>query len=85
MVIAIGEGSLLCNTQPKLLHRLHQIMHKVPKEHHLFIDLPAEGSVQLRMRLFVVNSEDAKAVREYVCANRERTMPFLPRKDEFIS
>ena len=31
MVIAIGDGQLDGSTQPKLLHRLHQVMSKVPK------------------------------------------------------
>ena len=69
-VIAIGEGSIVRNTQPKLLNRLKQLMNKVPKEHHCSIDLPKHGSVPLRLRLFVTNSEDAKAAREYVSSNQ---------------
>ena len=33
-VIAIGEGVIVRNTQPKLHNRLKQLMNKVPKEHH---------------------------------------------------
>uniref|UniRef100_A0A7S0I0P0 Uncharacterized protein n=1 Tax=Hanusia phi TaxID=3032 RepID=A0A7S0I0P0_9CRYP len=77
-VIAIGEGTIARNTQPKLLHRLKQLMSKVPKEHHCSIELPKYGSIPLRMRLFVANSEDAKAAREYVSANQsQRPTPFV--------
>ena len=69
-VIAIGEGSIVRNTQPKLLNRLKQLMSKVPKEHHCSIELPGHGCVPLRLRLFVTNSEDAKAAREYVSSNQ---------------
>jgi len=68
-VIAIGEGVIVRNTQPKLLNRLKQLISKVPKEHHCSIDLPKHGNVPLRLRLFVANSEDAKAAREYVSSN----------------
>jgi hypothetical protein len=71
-VIAIGEGSIVRNTQPKLLNRLKQLMSKVPKEHHCSIDLPKHGCVPLRLRLFVTNSEDAKAAREYVSSNQSQ-------------
>jgi len=77
-VIAIGDGQIARNTQPKLLHRLRQLTNRVPKEHHCTIDLPGEGNIVLKMRLFVANSEDAKAAREYVSANQtQRPSPFV--------
>ena len=63
-VIAIGDGVIERTTQPKLLHRLKHVMNKVPKEHHCHVDLPKHGAVPLRLRLFVTNSEDAKAACE---------------------
>ena len=77
-VIAIGDGTPVRNTQPKLLNRLNQLMKKVPKEHHCTVDLPQHGCVQLKLRLFVTNSEDAKAAREYVSSNQgQRPSPFV--------
>lgn len=78
MIIAIGEGELLPCGDHKLLHRLQQVMSKVPKEHHLTVDLPNVPSLAVRMRLFVVNSEDAKAASAYMAAHPEqRPAPFV--------
>lgn len=78
MVIAIGDGELLPCEDHKTLHRLQQVMSKVPKEHHLTVDLPNVPCLALRMRLFVVNSEDAKAASEYMAAHPEqRPAPFV--------
>jgi hypothetical protein len=71
-VVAIGEGKIEPTTQPKLLRRLKQMITKVPKEHHCTVELPSDGPAALKMRLFVADSEDAKAAREYVQANAEQ-------------
>lgn len=77
-VIAIGDGIPVKNTQPKLLNRLNQLIKKVPKEHNCTVELPEDGLQPLKLRLFVTNSEDAKAAREYVSSNQEqRPSPFV--------
>ena len=77
-VLAIGEGPLVRNTQPKLLQRLKHLTTKVPKEHHCYVDLPGHSAVPLKLRLFVTNSEDAKAACEYVSSNQgQRPTPFV--------
>lgn len=41
------------------------IVSKIPKEQNTTVEL-AEGTLELKMRVFVSNSEDAKAVSEYM-------------------
>ena len=50
---------------------------QVPREHNTFLDLPSQSNVHVRFRVFVANSEDAKATREYICANRKSPMLIL--------
>jgi hypothetical protein len=45
------------------MHRL--IISKIPKEQNTTVDL-SEGTLELKMRVFVSNSEDAKAVSDYI-------------------
>ena len=46
--------------------RLEQVLSKVPKEQHTCVDVPGEGVMDIKMRVFVTNSEDAKAVNDYI-------------------
>jgi hypothetical protein len=50
---------------------IHVHVVQVPKEHNLVIDLPSQENVPVRLRVFIANSEDAKAMKEYICANCE--------------
>jgi hypothetical protein len=42
------------------------VLSKVPKEQHTCVDVPGEGVMDIKMRVFVTNSEDAKAVNDYI-------------------
>jgi hypothetical protein len=42
------------------------VLNKVPKEQHTCVDVPGEGVMDIKMRVFVTNSEDAKAVNDYI-------------------
>ena len=42
------------------------MLSKVPKEQHTCVDVPGEGVMDIKMRVFVTNSEDAKAVNDYI-------------------
>ena len=66
-VTAIAEGEISSDTPNKVAERLSLIVRKVPKEQNTSVDMgEGIGSVPLQMRVFVVNSEDAKAVGEYI-------------------
>ncbi len=46
-------------------HTHSLIISKIPKEQNTTVDL-SEGTLELKMRVFVSNSEDAKAVSDYI-------------------
>lgn len=64
-VTAIADGTLARDTPQKARERLGQIISKIPKEQNTSVDLK-EGIQDLKMRVFVAGSEDAKAVSEYI-------------------
>lgn len=65
-ITAIADGVIAKDTPPKAADRLSQIVKKVPKEQNTSVDVMDGKTIDLKMRVFVVNSEDAKAVGEYI-------------------
>jgi len=66
-VTAIADGQITSDTNQKVAERLSLIVRKVPKEQNTSVEISdGTGTVPLQMRVFVVNSEDAKAVGEYI-------------------
>ena len=45
--------------------RLGQVLSKIPKEQHTCVEVQGEV-IDIKMRIFVTNSEDAKAVMDYI-------------------
>ena len=83
-VAVVGEGVLDPSTPSRVLERLQQASSKVPKEQIIRIPLrdkvavqgaiekSKEGKVELKLRVFVANSEDAKAVQGYIASHDEQ-------------
>jgi len=66
-VTAIADGQITSDAPPKVAERLSLIVRKVPKEQNTSVEISdGTGTVPLQMRVFVVNSEDAKAVGDYI-------------------
>ena len=77
-VTAIADGEMAKDTPVKVQERLSQIVRKVPKEQNTSVEVAEGATIDLKMRVFVVNSEDAKAVGEYINAHRDqRPAPFV--------
>ena len=102
-VAVVGEGVLDPSTPSRVLERLQQASSKVPKEQIIRIPLrdkvafkgasekSKEGKeVELKLRVFVANSEDAKAVQGYIASHDEQVpapvvvlCPMLPMAMEY--
>lgn len=98
-VAVVGEGALDSNTPPRVLERLQQACSKVPKEQiirMLLRDKAGGGKgkerreVEVKLRVFVANSEDAKAVQAYIASHDNQTpapvvvlCPILPMAMEY--
>jgi hypothetical protein len=84
-VAALGKGRLIQGSSicSKSFERLETLCAKVPKDQIIAVDLPASGrtvseQVNLKLRLFVSRSEDAKAVQGYINAHsKQRPSPFI--------
>ena len=66
LVTAIAEGKILSDLTPKVLAVLEQVRRKVSKEQNTVVHVAHEGPVDLKMRVFVANSVEAKAVWDYI-------------------
>jgi len=64
-ITAVGDGSLAGDISDKARERLESILTKIPKEQQTSIECGG-GLVPLKLRVFVANSEDAKAVGDYI-------------------
>jgi len=77
-VTAIADGTMARDTPAKVQERLQQIIRKVPKEQNTSVEVCEGVTIDLKMRVFVVNSEDAKAVGEYISGHLDQTpAPFV--------
>jgi len=77
-VTAIADGEMARDTPPKVQERLAQIVRKVPKEQNTSVEVSEGCTIDLKMRVFVVNSEDAKAVGEYINSHMDQLpAPFV--------
>ena len=63
-VTAIADGTMARDTPAKVQERLQQIIRKVPKEQNTSVEVCEGVTIDLKMRVFVVNSEDAKRKRK---------------------
>jgi hypothetical protein len=76
-VTAIADGAVTRDTPQKAKERLSLIVSKIPKEQNTSVELK-EGTLDLKMRVFVAGSEDAKAVSEYIQTHSNQTpSPFV--------
>jgi hypothetical protein len=77
-VTAIADGELANDVSHKSRDRLAQIIRKVPKEQNTSVEVAEGHTIDLKMRVFVVNSEDAKAVGEYMASHMsQHPAPFV--------
>ena len=84
-VAALGKGHLIqgSNIASKNFERLEALCTKVPKDQVIPIEFPGSGRapsehVDIKLRLFVSRSEDAKAVQSYISAHsKQRPAPFV--------
>jgi hypothetical protein len=84
-VAALGKGHLMQgpNGGSKNFERLEALCTKVPKDQVIPIDFPGSGRapldhIDLKLRLFVSRSEDAKAVQGYISSHsKQRPAPFV--------
>lgn len=80
-VTAIADGQIASDTPQKVAERLSLIVRKVPKEQNTSVEISdGAGTVPLQMRVFVVNSEDAKAVGEYINSHLNQVCPYVPHE-----
>jgi hypothetical protein len=65
-------------TTPKGMNVLEQVRGKVSKEQKTVVQIANEGPVDLKMRVFVANSIEAKAVWDYISAHpHQEPAPFV--------
>ena len=79
LVTAIADGKI-CedSTTPKVLAVLEQVRRKVSKEQNTVVQVSNEGSMDLKMRVFVANSVEAKAVWDYISSHPNQVpAPFV--------
>ena len=84
-VASLGTGHLIqgSNACSKNFERLETLCTKIPKDQVIPIEFPATGRaapehVEVKLRLFVSRSEDAKAVQNYIGAHsKQRPSPFV--------
>ena len=54
------------------------MLSKIPKEQHTCVEVHGEGVIDIKMRVFVTNSEDAKAVSDYIRTHEKQVpAPFV--------
>jgi len=102
-VAVVGDGALDSHTPPRVLERLQQATSKVPKEQIIRMvlrdkaagaknsDKAKDGKeVEVKLRVFVANSEDAKAVQGYIASHDNQSpapvvvlCPILPMAMEY--
>mmetsp|Transcript_39232 Transcript_39232/g.123746 ORF Transcript_39232/g.123746 Transcript_39232/m.123746 type:complete len:412 (-) Transcript_39232:86-1321(-) len=77
-VTAIGDGVLAKDITAKARERLETVLSKIPKEQHTCVEIQGEGITDIKMRVFVANSEDAKAVNDYIQSHEKQVpAPFV--------
>lgn len=78
LVAAIGDGKLVAGIPQKSLDILEQIIKKVSREQNVIVTVFNEGNVNIHLRVFASNSQEARAVRDYVEANPNQSpAPFV--------
>jgi hypothetical protein len=79
LVTAIADGKICeASTTPKVLAVLEQVRRKVSKEQNTVVQVSSEGVMDLKMRVFVANSVEAKAVWEYISSHSTQVpAPFV--------
>jgi len=69
-VAALGEGKLILEGTRKKQDILEQVVRNVSKEQNTMVNVPSEGTtLHLKMRVFVENSIEAKAVGDYIASH----------------
>jgi len=69
-VAALGEGKLILEGTRKKQDILEQVVRNVSKEQNTIVNVPGEGTtLHLKMRVFVENSIEAKAVGDYIASH----------------
>lgn len=60
------------------MERLKGLIDKIPRDQCFAIDVAGVGRVDLKLRIFVSNSEDSRAIDHYIRANPTQTpAPFV--------
>ena len=78
LLLRLQMGELANDVSHKSRDRLVQIIRKVPKEQNTSVEVAEGHTIDLKMRVFVVNSEDAKAVGEYMSSHlSQNPAPFV--------
>ena len=83
-VAALGDGKLILEGARKKQDILEQVVRNVSKEQNTVVHIPSEGmNMHLKLRVFVENSIEAKAVVDYIAAHpnqasRQRTSLHSP-------
>lgn len=69
------------DTPPKTMGILEQVRRKVSKEQNTCVQIDGDGPVELKMRVFVANSVEAKAVgkRSFVRVIFRLSSAYFPR------
>ena len=79
LVCALGDGKLILEGARKKQDVLEQVVRNVSKEQNTVVHVPSEGTDKhLKMRVFVENSIEAKAVVDYIASYpNQNPAPFV--------
>ena len=74
-VAALGDGKLILEGARKKQDVLEQIVRNVSKEQNTVVHVPSDGTtMHLKMRVFVENSIEAKAVIDYIASHPHQAL-----------
>lgn len=75
-VAALGDGKLIAEGARKRKDLLEQVVRNVSKEQNTVVYVPKDGTtMHLKMRVFVENSIEAKAVIDYIASQPSQACP----------
>ena len=73
-IVVVGEGVPIPSppeTPPgaavvRYVERLKGLIEKIPRDQCFCVEVPGEGRVDLKLRIFVSSSEDSRAIDQYI-------------------
>eukprot|EP00291_Cryptomonas_curvata_P017329 CAMPEP_0172162998 /NCGR_PEP_ID=MMETSP1050-20130122/7019_1 /TAXON_ID=233186 /ORGANISM="Cryptomonas curvata, Strain CCAP979/52" /LENGTH=356 /DNA_ID=CAMNT_0012833123 /DNA_START=291 /DNA_END=1357 /DNA_ORIENTATION=- len=77
-VAALADGAVAPDTPERTLTTLDQVRRKASKEHNVVVQMGNQEVLDLKMRVFTMNSLEARALSEYIAAHPQQVpAPFV--------